>query len=57
MQIACAHEPTFRTYRPELVRNAEGRLVTVQLCETLEAGRWEPFYSQVSGPAPAAVTN
>ena len=39
------HEPTFRTYEPETVREANGSVVVMQLCEELVGGRWEPFYS------------
>ena len=40
-------DDNFRTYTPERVKNYEGRIITIQLCEELdpESGRWEPFYS------------
>jgi hypothetical protein len=38
----------FRTYEPETVMGNEGHQVTIQLCESLEDGRWEPFYSYVA---------
>lgn len=35
----------FRTYEPETVKGPNGKLHTIQLCEELTEGRWEPFYS------------
>jgi hypothetical protein len=37
--------PDFRTYEPEVVTGPTGEAVTLQLCEELVDGRWEPFYS------------
>lgn len=42
------HEPSFRTYEPEVVAGKRGP-VTIQVCEELIEGRWEPFVSIVSG--------
>lgn len=42
--LATYSEPTFRTYPPFWVENAErGVWLQMQLCETFEDGRWEPF--------------
>lgn len=43
--LATYSEPTFRTYEPITVADERGMLVTMQLCEDLVGGRWEPFYS------------
>lgn len=37
--------PDFRTYEPEIRKNAKGEMVSMTLCEELVEGRWEPFYS------------
>jgi hypothetical protein len=37
--------PDFRTYQPEVVTGPTGEDITLQLCEELVDGRWEPFYS------------
>jgi hypothetical protein len=39
------HTRDFRTYPPELVEDAWGQMISLQLCETLENGRWESFYT------------
>lgn len=41
------HEPTFRTYPPERVVDRAGKTITIQRCESLEDGRWEPFVTIV----------
>lgn len=41
-------ESDFRMYEPEESINEKGEKVYIQLCETLESGRWEPFYSYIS---------
>lgn len=46
--LATYHSADFRTYAPKHVKNAQGRTVVIQLCETLEEGRWEPFYSNLT---------
>lgn len=43
--LATYQSADFRTYQPETVKNDQGRMVTIQLCESLEDGRWEAFYS------------
>jgi hypothetical protein len=44
------HASDFRTFPPAIVKDRDGRLVIMTLCEELdpESGRWEPFYS--TGP-------
>jgi len=37
------HEPTFRTWPPELLTGRDGTTMAVTLCEELVEGRWEPF--------------
>jgi hypothetical protein len=39
------HTDDYRTYPAEWVRRDRCTEVLMQLCETLEAGRWEGFYS------------
>lgn len=40
----------FRTWPAETLRKADGKMITIQLCEELdpESDRWEGFYSIVS---------
>lgn len=39
-------EPTFRmAARAETVTTQTGHPVLMRLCESFEAGRWEPFYT------------
>jgi hypothetical protein len=45
--LATYSEPTFRTYEPYTVTESDGTAVTLQLCEDLVEGRWEPFVSVV----------
>jgi hypothetical protein len=37
--------PDFRTYPPIQAKGDGGKVLTMQLCEELVEGRWEPFYS------------
>lgn len=45
--LATYSEPTFRTYEPITTMREDGTMVTMQLCEDLVEGRWEPFYSVI----------
>jgi hypothetical protein len=37
----------FRTYVPEILKDAYGSWVVMQQCEALEEGRWEPFMTVI----------
>lgn len=45
--IATYVSQDFRVYPPETMKGCGGVMVTMRLCETLEGGRWEGFYSYV----------
>lgn len=41
--LATYHGSDFRTYAPQTVEDERGVTVVMQLCETLDGDRWEPF--------------